>query len=151
METEKIKIDGDEATEKIIKIHKKPRYTEQINLILLQGTTIAGLNIIDIHKIQKETEKPVITTLKQKPSKKRIKKAIKNTENSEKKLEKIEKNPEYQKHPGKNLHYTSTGMKNEKAEIVIERLIHRGNIPEPLRIASVIAKGITKKQLEDQK
>ncbi len=144
IETTKIKIDGTKATEKIIKLHSNSNHIKQSNNILLHGTTIAGFNILNIPKLHRETQKPVITVLRKKPDKQKIEKAIKNTKNHGKKLETIKQNPKYRKHPNKNIYYTNTGIPKKEAEIKLERLIHKGNYPEPLRIARLITKAITK-------
>jgi len=143
IETTKVKIDGTRATEKIIKLHKNSNHIKQSNQILLHGTTISGFNILNIPKLHRETQKPVLTVLRKKPDKQKVEKAVKNTENHEKKLETIKQNPEYKKHPNKNIYYTNTGTPKKEAEITLERLIHKGNYPEPLRIARLTAKAIT--------
>lgn len=143
IETTELKIDGKKATEKIIKLHNNSNHIKQSNLILLHGTTIAGFNIINVPKLHKKTQKPIITVLREKPNEQKIKKAIKNTKNHKQKLKTIKQNPKYKKHPEKNIYYTNTGRAQKEAETTLERLIHKGNYPEPLRIARIITRAIT--------
>lgn len=143
IEKTKVKIDGKNSTDKIIKLHEEKNPINQSNLLISRGNTVAGLNIIDVSKIYRETKKPFIIVLSEKPSEIEIKKAIKNTDYSKDKLEIIDKNPKYKKHRNIDLHYINTGIDEREAEKIIERLIHKGKQLEPLRIAKKIAKSIT--------
>jgi|GEM_PF-5122979 len=143
IETTRVKIDGENATNKIIELNNEKNSVKQSNLFLLQGTTIAGLNVINIPRIYEKTKKPVITVLSKKPSEEKIKKAIKKVENSEEKLKKLNENPKYRKHEEKNIYYSSIGLNNKETERIIEKMIHKGNYPESLRITKKIARSIT--------
>ncbi len=141
IESTTIKIDGLNSTQKIIQMIQNSNQIQQSKAILTNGTTVAGFNILDHKKINKETGKPIIATLKKKPNKEKVEKALQHTEKKEKRMKIIDKNPKYHQHG--EIHYSTTGMKKEKAEKLLDKLTYRGNYPEPLRISHLIASGVT--------
>lgn len=87
-----VDVDGIDATEKIIKKVKGSRFFRQIKLIALNGITLAGLNIVDITKLNSELKIPVIALTRKKPSKKKLELAIKKAgKNVEEKILSVEK------------------------------------------------------------
>lgn len=52
-------VGGMDATEKIIKMHKNLE-REDINLLMLNGCIISWYNVIDLHKIVDETQRPLL-------------------------------------------------------------------------------------------
>ena len=87
----KVEVDGDDATEKIIEMINKSRQKDQIRIIMVDGISLAGFNVIDLEELYLKTGKPVIAITRKKPNFEEIYKAIKNTKNWEKKWETIKK------------------------------------------------------------
>jgi hypothetical protein len=73
----KVKVDGDEATETIIKKFKVSHFSDQIKLIALHGVTLAGLNMVDIMRVNKTLKIPVVSIIRRKPHSAELVKAIK--------------------------------------------------------------------------
>lgn len=142
----KIKVDGSDATYLCIDMVNKTRHKKQLRALLVDGIAFCGFNVIDIEKIFLETSIPVITITRDKPDLIKIKNALlKNFLDWKIRLDVIEKgilhkvetnfNPIYIKYIGISL--------NEAKEIIKLSTI-RGVIPEPIRIAHLIASGIIK-------
>jgi len=141
-----VSIDGDDATQICIQMIKNSRYKEQLKAILIDGVALCGFNIIDIEKLYQESKIPVITITRDNPDFDKIKTALqKNFKDWEKRFNlitagelhkiKTKHNPIYIKYMGLSL--------NEAKEIIKISTI-RGVIPEPIRIAHLIASGITR-------
>jgi endonuclease V-like protein UPF0215 family len=142
----KIKVDGSNATNLCIDMVNKTRHKKQLRALLIDGIAFCGFNVIDIEKIFLETKIPVITITRDMPDLIKIKNALlKNFLDWRSRLDVIEKgilhkvktnfNPIYIKYSGISL--------NEAKEIIKLSTI-RGVIPEPIRIAHLIASGIIK-------
>ena len=147
MQTE-IEVDGMDATEKIADMIKFSPHYDQIRVIMLDGITSAGFNIIDIKKLFELVKLPVIAIVREKPDLDRIKKALK-------KLPEYEKRWTAIKNAGKILKVLSrkaaepiymqiAGISKSDAETIVKNTSTRSNIPEALRVAHIIASGLAK-------
>jgi len=72
----KVKVDGDDATTKIIKIINKCKFKTQLQCIFLDGIAVAGFNVIDIKELNQKTKIPVVVIIRKMPDIKKNKKNI---------------------------------------------------------------------------
>ena len=140
----KIKVDGDDSTDLCIDMVNKTRHKVQLKSILLDGVTFCGFNVLNIEKIFLKTGIPVITITRDKPDFKKIKNAlIKNFSDWENKFDIIEKGLLYKIETNFNPIYIKCfGISFKEAKEIITISTIRGVIPEPIRIAHLIASGI---------
>jgi len=149
-----VKKDGLDATVKIIAMIKSSRFSRQVNYIITQGTVLAGLNPINIKKISEALSVPVLSVVRDRPNKKRFLTAVRKLPNAERIIKELEANGEIYKyerciravnyHRCKTLYYYLAGMGRKEAEELIRFSTYMGNIPEPVRIAHVIASGVSR-------
>jgi len=141
-----VKVDGTEATEKIIKLINSSRHKQQLKVIMFDGITLAGFNIIDIKKLHEQTKLPVVVVNRKMPNIKDVRKALSNFDDWKERWQTI-------KNAGKikvckmrdgKVYYQCVGMKDAEAEEVIELSSTRSHIPEPLRVAHIIATAVVK-------
>lgn len=133
------KIDGYDATDKIIEMVKKTKFKKQLRAILLNGIAVGGFNTVNIKKISKKTKIPAIIVIRVNPD---IKGIIK--------LLKILKRPKSIKdirdagkvHKVRNVFIQFSGITKSKAIEIIKITAVHSHIPEPLRIAHLIASGV---------
>ena len=143
-----IKIDGTDATKKIISMVKKTRHKD-LRVIMLDGLTFGGFNTADIEEIFKKTKLPVIVIIRQMPDFKQIKIALKKTRDKENYalraqcIEKAGKPKKIETKKGKFIYIQYHGIKFEDARKIVKLSATRSLIPEPLRVAHLIATGIT--------
>lgn len=140
----KIEVDGDDGTFKCIDMVKKSKHNKQLKSILLNGINFCGFNVINIEKIYLETDIPVITVTRDKPNFEKIKNAlIKNFSDWKNKFEIIEKGSLYKVDTNFNpIYIKCVGINFEEAKEIIKISTIRGVIPEPIRVAHIIASGI---------
>jgi len=62
-----VTIDGSDATDNTINAVKRSRFYNEIRLIATQSILFAGLNIVNIVRIEKETHIPVVALTRKKP------------------------------------------------------------------------------------
>lgn len=80
-----IEIDGFDATEKITEKILKTRHKD-LRVVMLDGITFAGFNIVDIKEIYEKTKLSVIVVNRKKPNLQRFVSLIKQMPNPEKRL-----------------------------------------------------------------
>lgn len=137
----KVKIDGLDSTSKIISMVKKSKYREQARCIILGGINFAGFNFADIKKINSALKIPVIAVSRRNPRLEKIKKALSRFKDSEKRMKYIEKAGSIYK--SENFFFQAAGISQQDAQIILKRCSHHSNLPEPLRLAHLIASGVT--------
>ncbi|MBI4167549.1 MAG: DUF99 family protein [Candidatus Aenigmarchaeota archaeon] len=142
----KIRIDGDDATKKIASVLNETRHKKQLRIIMLDGITLGGFNVVDLEKLHKETDMGVIAVSRKMPEFLKIKRALIKVRDGGKKWALIEKAgaPVKMEISGRSIYYQSCGINRKDAADVIRLSSTRALIPEPLRIAHIIASGVVK-------
>ena len=79
----RIAIDGFDATEQIASMINSSSHCKQLRLIMLNGITFAGFNVVDIKRLNLATKLPVIALTRDKPDLDGIRKALNNLPKSE--------------------------------------------------------------------
>lgn len=111
-------------------------------IVLLDSITIAGFNLISLPGLYKLTGFPSIVIYNYKPSLSRINSAlIPNFGDSDirEKILSILKNSKKIKTNKGILYIVNWGVNNDDAKLIINSLQHYSRIPEPLRVAHMIA------------
>ena len=136
----KASIDGNNATVKIIEMINRSRFKPQLQCIFLDGIAVGGFNIIDIKKLSKKTKLPVIVIIRKKPDIENIKRILTRL-NKTSKIKLLEKaGPVI---PAGKIYIQLTGLSIEKAKQILDIACTRSHIPEAVRLAHIIASGIT--------
>ena len=147
MHTE-ITIDGLDATEKIATMIKNSPYYKELRAIILDGVTFAGFNVVDISELYDRVDLPVMSVAREKPDLEKIRGALKNLPDFEKRWQAMENAGELfevETRDGENPVYVQTaGILREDAENIIKKMSTQSNIPEMLRVAHIVASGLTR-------
>ncbi len=134
-------VGGLDATDSIIEMHRSLK-REDIMVIMLNGCIISWFNVIDLQKLHEETKLPIIS-LSYRPSKGIRKYFIEYfPEDWEKRVEIYERNGpriEIRNKNNLNLYIRAIGIDPDDAAKLVDRYTIFGRIPEPLRIARLIA------------
>lgn len=148
--TTKIRVDGNDATEKIAKAINNSNHKEQLRVIMLDGITFGGFNIVDINKLHEKTGLPVIVVIKDKPDMKAIKKSLSKFNDTEERWKLIEKAGKVRKFEVKNkvltgrktIYYQRCGINEYMSEKIINITSVNSVVPEPVRTAHLICSGL---------
>ena len=144
----KVEVDGFDATDKIATMIVDSRHYEQLRVIMLDGITFGGFNVVDIKKLNAKTRLPVIAVTRDKPDFDDIRKALKNLRSPEVRWKAILNAGE--------IFEVNTRRKSEKAFMEISGILEddarkivlltstRSSVPEALRVAHLIASGINR-------
>ena len=142
-----VSVDGFDATDAITSMITSSPHYKQLRVIMLNGSTFAGFNIVDISVLNKATNLPVIAVLREKPDLARIQQALSKLPKTEERLRLISSGGEIIAVPTKyqktSIYMQIAGILSEDAQKIIALTSTRSKIPEPLRIAHLIASGIS--------
>ncbi len=138
--------DGLDATDVICRMITRSKHYGQIRVVMLDGITYAGFNVVDIQKIYRQTGIPVIVVMRSKPDFEKIKSALKYFQDGEERWAIIKMAGRIKEIAGGNekssIYVQSAGISLESVNKIIRLTSIRSNIPEPLRVAHLIATGI---------
>ena len=144
----KITIDGFDATEKIAKMIESSPYYRELRVVVLDGVTFAGFNVVDISKLSRKVDLPVMSVTREKPELEEIRSALKNLSGFEVRWQAMRNAGvlfEVEPRNGENPIYIQTaGILREDAEKIIRKTSTRSNVPEALRVAHIIASGLAR-------
>ncbi|HHV24004.1 MAG: DUF99 family protein [Methanosarcina sp.] len=136
--------DGFDATDIICDMIKKSKHYGQIRTVILDGITYGGFNVIDIQMLYRETGIPVIVVMRDYPDFEKIKSALKYFPDGEERWIIIKRAGEIEKIAGKKglIYIQRAGIGLKTVKKIIQLTSIRSSIPEPLRVAHLIATGI---------
>ena len=142
----KVTVDGTDATDVLEKMIKNSNYQDQLRLIMLDGVAFGGFNVIDIEQLYNTTKIPVTTITRTEPDLKIIKKTLKNHFTDWKTRWKIINNLELVNiHTNYNPIYIKfIGISKTDVARIISLTTVQGVLPEPIRVAHLIATAMVK-------
>jgi endonuclease V-like protein UPF0215 family len=141
----RIAIDGLDATEQFALMINGSPHRRQLRLVMLNGITFAGFNVVDIKGLNLVTGLPVIVLTHDKPDLDGISAALKNLSRSEERWRRVLEAGEIHEviNKGTRIYIELAGISLADAQKIIELTSTRGSLPEPLRVAHLIASGIS--------
>jgi hypothetical protein len=135
--------DGEDSTSKIIKMVNETRHKDQIGVIMLDGITFGGFNVVNIKEIFHQTGIPVIVIMRKFPDFEKIKKALMRFEDHERRWSFVLNAGWVYKIENKEPIFIQIhGIDLEDAERIVNVSTTRSAIPEPIRAAHLIAAGV---------
>ncbi len=135
------KVDGSDATKNLAHMINKSKFHSQLQCIFLNGIGVGGFNIVDLPKLSKLTKIPIIAVTRDYPDIPKILKTLVNLGMSGK-VKLITQLPLPIKIGKVYVQHINVDLERAKQFLKITTL--HSYIPEPLRIAHIIAAGIVK-------
>ncbi len=139
-----IRVDGMDATQKFADMINYSRFKDQLRAIFLDGISYAGFNMVNIEELFYLTKIPVIVIIRKMPDKEEFIDAMKRLEDWKERVKAVNVAGGVKKmHNAKGtIYFQYHGCDEKKARELINRSIKRAAIPECLRIAHLVARGI---------
>jgi len=135
----KVAVDGDDSTKKLIDMINKCKFKPQLQCIFIDGIAVAGFNIVDVRELSKKTKLPVVIVIRRKPDIENIKKTLIKI-NKKDKIKLIEKAGDVTQ--VNDIFIQLAGISLEQARKILKVVCTRSLIPEPIRLAHLIAQGV---------
>ncbi|MBI2564590.1 DUF99 family protein [Candidatus Woesearchaeota archaeon] len=134
-------VDGSDSTEKIALMINNSKFKSQLRAIFLDGIAVGGFNVVDVPKLNELTGLPVIVVVRDYPDFKKIFSVLKKIGMNEK-IEVIKKLGKPVK-IGK-IYVQHAGISSDKVKELLKITCTRSFLPEPIRVAHLIAAGVVK-------
>ena len=137
-------VGGKDATERIISLYKCMKRGD-INFVLLNGCVISWFNIIDLDGVYKKIKKPLICATYEASEglEKYLKEYFRNDWKERYEIYlKTAIRHEIELHTGKTIFARILGLERNQAKELLNKFTFHGAIPEPLRIARLLARSI---------
>lgn len=136
-----ITVDGFDVTDTVLDMVTESRHRDQIQVVILDGITFAGFNIVDIHEIAETADVGVIAVSRNQPDLDRIRNGLEHVDRPKKRLEIIKNTGDAREHHSDNgvIYFQHSGISEEQTHEVLEVSRRRGLIPEPVRVSHMIA------------
>lgn len=137
--------DGNDATEKISMAILSSRHYDQLSYIMLDGITLAGFNVVDIRELYKKTKLPVVAVQRKKPEMDEFLEAIRKVNDAAEKMRKVKAAGRFFRFGAgdREILYQKRGLDIGECNELLRLTCVRSNIPEPLRVAHMIASGLS--------
>jgi endonuclease V-like protein UPF0215 family len=139
-------VDGEDANEVISSMVRDSRFSEQVRMVMLDGAALGGFNVIDVRKLSSDLGVPVLTVSRDQPDLASIRDALlAHFPDWERRFEIISRNQvRAVEVPDGKIFVTSEGIEEREADAMVRRCIVRGCLPEPVRLAHLIATALVR-------
>ena len=130
--------DGSDAAGELIRLIRESRFLEHIRLVMLQGITLGGFNVVDIFALNRELNIPVLVVCRKQPDMEAVRTALlTRIPGGREKWELIEKTGPMEAIG--NIFIQRLGISSDRAAAVIRQFAIHSHLPEPIRTAHLIA------------
>ncbi len=141
-----VTIDGTDASDAVIGMVSKSRYKDQIRAVIFDGIALAGFNVLDLEKVHSSLKVPVIAVTRDEPDFESMKAALaKHFPDWRERyalLTRIELKKIRTEHSP--VFASGLGLSWPEFEELVAISTVRGVVPEPVRIAHLIAAAMAK-------
>ncbi|MEZ4401218.1 MAG: DUF99 family protein [Kofleriaceae bacterium] len=138
----KVRRDGANATDELIRLVRGGKFRGHVRAVLLQGIALAGFNVVDIHRLHRALDVPVVVAVRRAPRLAMVRAALlERVPGGARKWRLVEAaGPSTPIGP---LWVQHVGLDRADAVALLRATTLHGNLPEPLRLAHLIAGGVT--------
>ena len=138
----RVRRDGANAAQRLIDCLTGSKYFDQLQAILLQGIAFAGFNVVDLQRLHQATGLRVLVVARHLPDFQAIHEALlQQVPGGARKWRLVEAAGPME--PVAGLYVQRCGITPEDAARLLADLQQNGQLPEPLRVAHMIAGGVT--------
>lgn len=159
----RVRRDGSDATREMVRLVRESQFGRSVRAVLLQGIAVGGFNVVDLHGLHAALSVPVLVVTRRRPDMAAVRRALASRDprgrpavrGAARKWALIERAGEVEPLRSSSraarrgdvalpdIYVQRAGLTPAEArEIVLATTLH-GNLPEPLRIAHLIAGGVT--------
>jgi len=144
--TTRVAVDGRDADGRLAAMIGRSRFRDNLALVLLDGAALGGFNIVDLDALRAATGIPVATVTSKQPDPGSMEKALRaRFDDADERLAVLRRHKLSKVETAhKPLYVACVGMGTRDLADAIRRCTLRGSIPEPLRIAHLVATAIKK-------
>ncbi len=138
----RVRRDGANSTRAMIEVIRASQFGKHIQAVLLQGIAVAGFNVVDVQALHHALSIPVLAIVRRQPDFEGIRRALfARVSGAERKWRLIQQAGTLDRIRG--VLVQRVGITVDHARDLLAATTLHGNLPEPLRLAHLIAGGVT--------
>lgn len=161
----RIRRDGADSTRRMIELVERSQFRKHVRAVMLHGIAVGGFNVVDVHELSKALAVPVLVIVRRPPDLKAVERALFSSDppkrprvrGARRKWELIQRagtieplgmsrraarRPTGLRGAPQRLWVQRVGLSLAEARALVAATTLHGNVPEPLRLAHLIAGGI---------
>ena len=139
----KVRRDGRNATSRLVEMVGPSRFLPQLNYVILDGIALAGFNVVDLPLLSAELKLPVMAVTRHRPNRDAVREALlKHLPGGKARWAIIERAGPVLEVEG--LFCQLVGMDDREAGALIRHTRCHAKLPEPIRVAHLVAAGVVK-------
>ncbi len=135
-----VKRDGTDGTEGLVRMLAESKFAAQVQVILIDGITLGGCNVVDLQELFRELKIPVIAVMRKLPNLERFRYVVEQLPDPEVRWQKVLAAGPI--HELNGFVFQVVGEDPEVASRVLARLTDQGKVPEALRVAHLIGSAV---------
>jgi len=139
--TGRIRQDGWNVTDRIAGLVEGSAFAGHIRAVLLSGITFAGFNVVDIRGLATRLARPVLVVARRPPRLEKMRRALEHLPAAKRRWRLLEQAGPME--PLGGVMVQRAGLSLAEAGVLLAATTLHGNLPEPLRLAHLIAGGLT--------
>jgi len=134
----RVRRDGADATRGVATLIRGSPFHEHVQAVMLDGIALAGFNVVDLEALHETLERPVLVVTRKEPDLPAIRRALSTrVPGGDRKWRLIEKAGPME--PLEGVWVQRVGLDRPRAASMIRDTRAQGRLPEPLRVAHLIA------------
>jgi endonuclease V-like protein UPF0215 family len=134
-------VGGDDATDSVLRMFKKLKRAD-VNILLLSGCIISRFNIVDVDELARRSGLPVIclTYNESRGIESSIRERFEHPEVRIEKYKSLGRRSPITLHTGYKVYVRTAKASDEEAKRVLDAFTLQGVVPEPVRVAKLLAR-----------
>lgn len=136
-----VAVDGDDATDRLLGAIASSRHRDGLGLVLLDGVTYGGFNVVDVERLHREGGVPVLAVTRGEPDLAAMEAALRaHDAAADAKVALLRRQPpRLLRTEGRPLAWHAAGLDERGVAEALALTTVRGLVPEPLRLAHLVA------------
>lgn len=135
-----VRQDGWNATEALIRLLDGGKFLPQLHLVLLDGISLGGFNVVDLPRLAAALERPCLAVMRRPPDLAAVEAALRRLPRAAARLELLRRAGPIHQRGG--FVFQVQGAAPEDAAAALARITDRGAVPEPLRLAHLVGAAV---------
>ncbi|WP_242355724.1 DUF99 family protein [Anaeromyxobacter sp. SG64] len=136
----RVRQDGWNATDAVARLPVGGKFLPQLHLVLLDGLGFGGLNLVDLEALAARLDRPCVAVMRRPPDLPAMERAIRGLPRPGRRLALLERAGPVHRLGG--FVFQVRGAEPAATAEALARLTDRGAVPEPLRLAHLVAAAV---------
>lgn len=139
-----VDVDGTDATDTVLELLDGTGFVETAQAVCFDGGTVGGFNVLDLERLHRELGLPVLALTRDRPDREAVREALEaHVDDPDRRARLLEAQPVREVELDEQTVYLRhAGGDPEELSRIVERHVVRGLVPEPVRIARLLARAV---------